>query len=50
MLRFVVKYRKPIDSVTANKALKLRKYEMDNKDWTIIDDLVVILEVFIPSL
>jgi hypothetical protein len=50
MLRFVIKYRKPIDSVAANKALKLRKYEMDNEDWTIIDDLVVILEVFIPYL
>ncbi len=42
---FVLKYRVPIDSITANKVLKLRKYELDNEDWMIIEDLVDILEV-----
>jgi hypothetical protein len=45
MMQFVLKYRTPIDTITANKELKLRKYELDNDDWRIIGDLVVVLEV-----
>ena len=45
MMEFALKYRKPIDAITADKSLKLRKYELDNDDWTIIGDLVVVLEV-----
>ena len=44
-MQFALKYRQPIDSITANKELKLRKYELDNDDWRIIEDLVAILEV-----
>jgi hypothetical protein len=53
MMCFVLKYRVPIDSITANKVLKLRKYELDNEDWMIIEDLVDILEVgltYLPKL
>jgi hypothetical protein len=45
MMNFVLKYRHAIDQVTADKALKLRKYELDNDDWDIVEDLVAILEV-----
>ena len=45
MMQFVLKYRGPIDAITANKELKLRKYELDNEDWQIVEDLVVVLQV-----
>ena len=45
MMKFVVAYRPAIDKITADKALKLRKYKLDNDDWTIIEDLVSILKV-----
>jgi hypothetical protein len=45
MMEFALKYRKPIDAITADKSLKLRKYELDNDDWAIIGDLVAVLEV-----
>jgi hypothetical protein len=52
MMEFALKYRKPIDDITADKKLKLRKYELDNDDWKIIEDLVAVLHVcdeFSPS-
>jgi hypothetical protein len=45
MIRFAVKYRSPIDTITADKALKLRKFELDDEDWKIAGDLVAVLEV-----
>jgi hypothetical protein len=45
MLSFALKYRKAIDGITAEKVLKLRKYELDCEDWEIIEDLVSVLEV-----
>jgi hypothetical protein len=47
MLQLVLKYRKPIDVITGEKALKLRKYELDVEDWSIIEDLVAVLGVSI---
>lgn len=38
-------YRSVIDDVTANKALKLRKFELDDEDWQIISDLLRVLKV-----
>ena len=38
-------YRPAIDKITADNVLKLRKYELDNDDWVIIEDLVSVLEV-----
>ncbi|KIM83857.1 hypothetical protein PILCRDRAFT_53538, partial [Piloderma croceum F 1598] len=40
MMDFILKYRHAIDQITADKVLKLRKYELDNDDWAIIEDLV----------
>ena len=45
MLVMAVKYRLAIDNITANKALKLQKYELDDDDWKIISDLIRVLKV-----
>ena len=45
MMIFAIKYRKPIDSITADKSLKLRKYELDNEGWNIIEQLISVLQV-----
>jgi hypothetical protein len=45
MMNFALKYRMAIDRVTGDKSLKLRRYELDNEDWVIIEDLVSVLEV-----
>ena len=45
MLKFVLRYRAVIDKITTDKGLKLRRYELDNDNWAIIEDLVSILEV-----
>ena len=45
MMVFALKYRKPIDSITADKSLKLRQYELNNKGWGIIEQLVLVLQV-----
>jgi hypothetical protein len=50
MLRFAVKYRDAIDSITGDKSLKMRKYELDSDDWSIVEDLVSVLEVCLPSI
>ena len=31
MMVFALKYHKPIDSIMADKSLKLRKYELNNE-------------------
>jgi len=45
MLSFVVKYQDAIDSVMADKYLKLQKFELDNDDWKIVQDLASVLQV-----
>jgi hypothetical protein len=49
MLNFVLSYRPVIDTVTADKALKLRKFELDDDEWKIVADLVSILHVCGPD-
>jgi hypothetical protein len=49
MLAFAITYRKAIDAITAHKALKLRRFELDEEDWGIIQELVDILEVRVAS-
>jgi hypothetical protein len=46
MLSFALRYREPIDDITSDKSFKLRKYELDNDDWKIIEDLVSFLEQY----
>jgi hypothetical protein len=50
MLHFAIKYQDAIDGVTAYKSLKMRKFELDNNDWTIVEDLVSVLEVCLPHI
>ena len=46
MLCFVLTYRKAVNQVTADKDLKLRKYELDNNGWAIVGDLISVLEKY----
>ena len=45
MLLCAIKYRDVIDTVTVDKSLKLQKFELDNDDWKIIQDLVLRLSM-----
>ena len=47
---FALKYRKPINSITANKSLKLQKYELDNGGWGVIEQLTSVLQVNTQSI
>lgn len=49
MLNFALEYRGAIDDITANKSLKLRKYELDDEGWEIIKDLLRVLKVYFYS-
>jgi len=49
MLHCALEYRQPIDIITADKTLKLRKFELDDEHWEIVADLVAVLEVCIPQ-
>ena len=45
MLVMALKYCSAINNITANKALKLQKYELDDDDWKIVLDLIWVLKV-----
>lgn len=45
MLVVARKYSTVIDSITADKALKLRKFELSDDQWVIVDDLIFVLNV-----
>ena len=45
MLSFAVKYRSAIDAMTADKSLKLRRFELETEEWSIAEDLVSVLLV-----
>jgi len=47
MLSFAIKYCTAIDAMTANKSVKLWKFELDDEEWTIAEDLVAVLLVSI---
>lgn len=49
MVKMAFKFRPAIDEITADKSLKLRKYELDDDDWRIIGDLLRVLKVRFPS-
>jgi hypothetical protein len=46
MMCFALNYREAIDSITADKTLKLRKFELFADDWNIIQDLAHILKQY----
>ena len=45
MLNFAYIYREAYDEITANKDMKMRLYELLNKEWKIVKDLSDILKV-----
>jgi hypothetical protein len=47
MLSFAIKYCRAIDAMTADKSLKLQKFELETEEWVIAEDLVAILLVHI---
>ena len=46
MLSFAIKYRPVIDAMTADKSVKLQKFELDFEEWGIAEDLVSVLQVW----
>lgn len=49
MLVVAIKYRVVLDTVTADKSLKLRAYELDDQEWAALEDLVRVLKVYFLS-
>ena len=47
MLNFAVQYQAVINAMTADKLLKLHKFELETEEWTIVEDLVTVLLVSI---
>lgn len=45
MLNFALEYRKALDQVTADRGNDMRKYEMDDREWTIASQLSQVLFV-----
>ena len=45
MLSFAYVYREAYNQVTANKDMKIRKYELSQKEWKIVKDLADVLKV-----
>jgi hypothetical protein len=45
MLEFAVEFQEALDTITGDKEMKLRKYEMDNEEWEIAYQLRDVLKV-----
>src|SRR5271154_2091340 len=45
MLKFAVKYRSALDSITGNRDMKLREYELSGEEWNIVKHLRDVLKV-----
>jgi len=43
MLKFALEYRAMIDVMTADKLLRLWKFELEDEEWLVVEDLVAIL-------
>ena len=50
MLEFAIKYRLAIDKITGDKLANLRKYELDDDEWSITMQLHKVLKVRNPLL
>ena len=49
MLNFALEYRVPIDKITSNHELNLRKYELQDDEWAVAQNLCDTLKVGILS-
>ena len=45
MVKMAYRFRPAIDDITADKSLKLRKYELNDNDWKVLGDLIRVLKV-----
>jgi hypothetical protein len=45
MLRFAVEYREALDTITAERNMKLRDYELGRDEWNIAEQLCDVLKV-----
>ena len=45
MLSFAYTYREAYNGLTSNCDMKMRKYEISNIEWKIVDDLASVLKV-----
>jgi len=48
MLQFALKYRDAMDTITGDRDMKLRRYEMDNNEWAIAQQLCDVLKAGYP--
>ncbi|KAJ7664174.1 hypothetical protein B0H14DRAFT_2658689 [Mycena olivaceomarginata] len=46
MFLFSFKYRRAVDAITAEKSLKLCKFELDELEWKILGDLLTALRMY----
>lgn len=46
MLNFALEYRNALETITSDRDLNLRQFEMDKKEWTNAKDLRDVLKVF----
>ncbi|GBE82272.1 putative AC9 transposase [Sparassis crispa] len=46
MLEFALEYRLAVDEMTGDRAMELRRYEMDDNEWEIAKQLCDVLKVF----
>ena len=49
MLVVAKEYAKAVDNITAQRELKLRKYELSLEEWGIIDNVITVLKVHATS-
>jgi hypothetical protein len=45
MLSFAYTYRAAYNEITSNRDMKMRKYELADSDWKIVNDLASVLKV-----
>jgi len=49
MLDFAYTYRDAYNQITANQDMRMRKYELNRKEWRIVKDLAEVLKVCHPN-
>jgi hypothetical protein len=49
MLKFALEYRTALDTISGEREMKLREYELNDKEWAIARQLQDILEVCTPK-
>jgi hypothetical protein len=45
MLRFAVDYHEALDTITAERSMKLRDYELGKEEWKVAEQLCDVLKV-----